>query len=103
MPGMDGKGPAGQGPMTGRGLGPCGRGLARGRAPARGLGLGRGWGRGLGFGLGLALGWCRRAAWWAGTPAEEREVLKARQEVLERQLELVKQQLAETETKEEQA
>lgn len=24
MPGMDGTGPAGQGPMTGRGLGPCG-------------------------------------------------------------------------------
>ena len=23
MPGFDGKGPSGQGPMTGRGLGPC--------------------------------------------------------------------------------
>ena len=30
MPGFDGKGPNGQGPLTGRGLGPCGRGLARG-------------------------------------------------------------------------
>ena len=28
MPGGDGTGPRGEGPMTGRGLGPCGRGLA---------------------------------------------------------------------------
>ena len=27
MPGQDRTGPMGQGPMTGRGLGPCGRGL----------------------------------------------------------------------------
>jgi len=27
MPGMDGTGPQGEGPLTGRGLGPCGRGL----------------------------------------------------------------------------
>lgn len=31
MPGGDGTGPLGQGPLTGRGLGPCGRGLAFGR------------------------------------------------------------------------
>jgi len=36
MPGKDGTGPLGQGPLTGRGLGPCGRGL----------GLKRGFGRG---------------------------------------------------------
>jgi len=30
MPGGDGTGPLGQGPLTGRGLGPCGRGLGRG-------------------------------------------------------------------------
>lgn len=45
MPGQDGTGPAGQGPMTGRGLGPCGGGMRRG--------FGRGFGRGLGV--------CRRA------------------------------------------
>ena len=28
MPGGDGTGPLGEGPLTGRGLGPCGRGLA---------------------------------------------------------------------------
>ena len=45
MPAQDGTGPQGQGPLTGRGLGPCGRGLARGR------GMGRGFGRGRGFGV----------------------------------------------------
>ncbi len=28
MPGGDGTGPYGKGPLTGRGIGPCGRGLA---------------------------------------------------------------------------
>ncbi len=39
MPGYDRTGPRGQGSLTGRGLGPCGRGLAFRR------GLGRGFGR----------------------------------------------------------
>ncbi|MDD3774200.1 MAG: DUF5320 domain-containing protein [Patescibacteria group bacterium] len=30
MPRQDGTGPQGQGPMTGRGMGPCGLGLRRG-------------------------------------------------------------------------
>ena len=41
MPGRDGTGPLGLGPRTGRGMGPCGRGLGRG---FRG-GFGRGYGR----------------------------------------------------------
>jgi len=44
MPGQDGSGPRGEGPLSGRGLGPCGRGLARGRGFGRGLGIGRGFG-----------------------------------------------------------
>jgi len=51
MPGQDGTGPTGQGALTGRGLGPCGAGLARGR------GFGRGFGRGLGRGFGRRC-WC---------------------------------------------
>jgi hypothetical protein len=47
MPGMDGTGPLGQGPLTGRGLGPCGAGFRRG--------FGRGMGRGLGMGRRFAL------------------------------------------------
>ncbi|MEM2916545.1 MAG: DUF5320 domain-containing protein [Candidatus Woesearchaeota archaeon] len=43
MPGFDGTGPMGLGPMTGRGMGLCGRGFR--------LGFGRGFGRfGRGFG-----------------------------------------------------
>lgn len=42
MPGFDRTGPIGRGAMTGRGLGPCGGGFARGR------GFGRGSGRGFG-------------------------------------------------------
>jgi hypothetical protein len=41
MPGQDRTGPAGMGPMTGRGLGSCGSGLRRGF----GCGFGRGVGR----------------------------------------------------------
>ena len=45
MPGFDGTGPSGLGPRTGRGMGPCGRGL----------GFRRGYGRGMGFGRGLVV------------------------------------------------
>jgi len=41
MPGRDGTGPSGQGPLSGRGLGPCGRGLGF----RRGFGRGFGWRR----------------------------------------------------------
>ena len=43
MPRYDRTGPIGQGPLTGRGLGPCGRGIAFRR------GFGSGFGRGFGF------------------------------------------------------
>ena len=48
MPRIDGTGPQGAGPLTGRGLGPCGQGLARGRGGffgrfGRGLGFSRRW------------------------------------------------------------
>lgn len=48
MPGFNRTGPQGAGPMTGRGLGPCGGGAAYGRGMARGMG--RGLGRMFGFG-----------------------------------------------------
>ena len=41
MPGFNGAGPEGRGPRTGRGLGPCGLGLARRRVFGRGRGLRR--------------------------------------------------------------
>ena len=41
MPGQDKTGPLGQGALTGRGLGPCGRGLGFRRGFRRGFGRGR--------------------------------------------------------------
>jgi len=58
MPGQDGTGPQGQGPMTGRGLGPCGWGMRRG------------------FGRGF--GWrCWGAAPMTFTKEEEKKILEA--------------------------
>jgi hypothetical protein len=52
MPGFNGRGPMGAGPMTGRGRGLCrtadygyGRRFFRGRGPGLGMGYGRGFGR----------------------------------------------------------
>ncbi len=59
MPGMNGTGPMGQGPMTGGGFGKCGTGTASGNNPLLGIGRGgapRGCGRGLGFGSGRGMG-----------------------------------------------
>lgn len=64
MPGFNGTGPNGMGPMTGRGMGYCnnnntgaGRGMGRsvgfGRGMGRGMGFGRGMGRSMGFGGGF--------------------------------------------------
>jgi hypothetical protein len=62
MPGFNGTGPAGLGPMTGWGRGYCNPYIASyGQAPVTGPtywapGYWRGFGRGLGFGRGRALG-----------------------------------------------
>jgi len=74
MPGGNGTGPAGMGPMTGRGAGFCAGyavpGYANpvgGRGYGMGFGRGRGMGRGRGFGRGFGL--CRvgyGAPAWAG-------------------------------------
>ena len=83
MPGGDGTGPAGMGPMTGRAAGYCASypepgymnsipgGRGGGFGYGRGGGRGRGWGRGRGFGWG-GRGWGRGAysygAAYYGTP-----------------------------------
>ena len=55
MPRGDGTGPAGQGPLTGRGLGRCAGNDAPGYGNGFfGRGFGMGWGRGFGFGRGYA-------------------------------------------------
>ena len=67
MPTRDGTGPLGQGPLTGRGLGPCGAGI----------GFRRGFGRGIGRGRGLALGCCPVANQADLTAEEEKKILAA--------------------------
>jgi len=62
MPGGDGTGPGGMGPMTGRAAGFCAGYPAQGYANpvgGRGMGMGMGWGRGRGggFGRGRGFGW----------------------------------------------
>lgn len=47
---LDGTGPMGMGPMTGRGLGPCNGGTRRGFEGRMGR-AGRGFGRGVGYGM----------------------------------------------------
>ncbi len=75
MPGQDRTGPTGQGPMTGRGMGPCGRG--------QGYGGGRGFGRGAGFGRGM--GW-RAAAPGPLTKEEEKKLLEEEKQEIEKRL-----------------
>ncbi len=79
MPKFDGTGPRGQGPMTGRGFGPCGKGL----------GMGLGGGRGYGRGLGRYFGW--------NQPQTKEEKLKALadyKKALEEELEDIKKEEA---------
>ncbi|MHA1291908.1 MAG: DUF5320 domain-containing protein [Promethearchaeota archaeon] len=59
MPGGDGTGPVGQGPMTGRALGYCAGYSTPGYTKGLRGGMGRGWWRGRGFGFGRGIGWGR--------------------------------------------
>lgn len=73
MPGYDRTGPWGRGPLTGRGLGPC----------RRGLGWRRGFGRDYGFRVRPL------------TKEEEKEILKAEKEALEQDIADIKEKLEE--------
>ncbi len=81
MPGFDGTGPRGMGPMTGRGMGPCAG------AYGPGLGYGRGYGRAM-------CGWGYRQ--YRALPKTDRK------DILEQEIEDLKQELemAEGELKE---
>jgi len=121
MPGGNGTGPMGMGPMTGRGAGYCAGYPVPGYmnpAPGRGVwggGRGRGWGRGLGLGFRGGRG---RGGWWgtvpnaagpyyaapqaapafAGPTAEqERDALQGQVEYLEDALDGIRKRMAELE------
>lgn len=80
MPGMDGTGPYGTGPV-GRGLGPCGGGWA-GR-------FSRGWGRGFGYG-----GWYGWNAMNMPSPVDEIALLENQKKWLESQIEVINTRIA---------
>ena len=103
MPGGDGTGPFGMGPMTGRGMGYCAGYSVPGYANygfGRGLGCGRGFRRM--FSRAGMMGWAHYGAYPYGfqpysgqvTAADEREVLQNQAAFLEKQLNQVREQLS---------
>ena len=120
MPGGDGTGPAGMGPMTGRGVGFCagyavpgyanpvgGRGYGMGFGRGRGMGRGRGFGRGFGLGragygvpawAGVADSYPANASFWTTlTAAQEVEGLKQQAEFLQNSLSQVSERIEQLE------
>ena len=79
MPRQDKTGPMGMGPGTGRGMGPCGKGLDSG------LGMGRGYGRAM-------CGWFYRK-YQAMPKDERRELLKSEIEDLKQEMQMVEEEL----------
>lgn len=102
MPRGNGTGPAGMGPMTGRGLGYC-AGYARPGFANFGYGMGRGAGRGMGRGY-FAAGYPAYGRYsWNVPPVaaegyDEMSDLKYREELLEDQLKQIKDRLANLES-----
>jgi hypothetical protein len=88
MPGYDRTGPWGYGPMTGRGMGPCGRGSRTGAARGSGRGMGRGFAR---YGPYSPVP--------AYEPTREQEIadLRAEKELVEKELEEIKSRMKELE------
>ena len=76
MPGLDRTGPLGEGPLTGRGFGPCGRGL----------GFRHGYGRGYGF---------RARAMPVITEKEEADILKDELKLLKQEMQDIEKRLKE--------
>jgi len=117
MPGGDGTGPGGMGPMTGRAAGYCagysvpgymnpiaGRGFGFGRGRGFGRGFGRGWGRwavppygGVAYGTYPAV---PAVPYGAPTREQELEVLRSQSEGFQQALEGIQKRISELEAKE---
>lgn len=85
MPGFNGTGPNGAGPMTGRGMGSCaGRGMGRGLGHGAGKGAGR-------RGCGYASAGFRFGGWPAYEPTEDqkKEILNNQANFLENELKAI--------------
>ena len=85
MPGKDGTGPTGTGPMTGRAWGLCTDTEETKRGFFRGRGLGLGLGRGRGFG--------RRFATGQASPEKQKSLLQDQKAVLQDRLKAIDKQL----------
>ena len=88
MPGFDGKGPNGMGPMSGRGMGRCADGTGRN--------FGRGFGRGCGMGFGRCFGMRNGFCPWVQAPLtkeEEKKLVEEEIKQLETYLKELKKQL----------
>lgn len=110
MPGLDGTGPRGEGPMTGGGRGYCtpgqvgnrptyGWGYGYGRGYGQGRGIRRGYGRGRGFGWREDYpGW---GGWYGGpytmSPGDEVNMLKAEADAISSDLEVINRRIEELE------
>ncbi len=110
MPGGDGTGPRGMGPMTGRGAGFCagystggyantvfGRYVGFGFGRARGCGLGRGFGRGLGWYEAFADGYYGNQYLREITPKQEAEALKKQAKVMQDEINAINEHIKELE------
>jgi len=118
MPGGDGTGPMGMGPMTGRAAGYCANnsmpGYANPVAGRGGFGFGRGRGRGRGFGRGF--GWGQGAYPYAYgypnygtpymvpsypanvTPKQEADMLKAEAKAMQEEIDAINQRVKDLES-----
>jgi hypothetical protein len=87
MPGRDGTGPMGAGPMTGRGFGICtgANAVKYGAGFGMGLGLARRRGFGRGFGRGFPVNEI--------SSETQKELLQAQKEILQKRLEVIDKQL----------
>jgi len=116
MPGGDGTGPAGMGPMTGRAAGYCagysvpgyanpvgGRmGMGWGRGFGRGRGWGRGFGRGRGFGAAYGYGVPYNPVAYGGypyaqelNPQQEADMLKDQAKAMQDELKAINDRISE--------
>lgn len=97
LPGIDGSGPMGAGPMSGRGLGLC----TEVNGERYGVGFGRGFGRGRayrcgfgpGFGPAFARGFGRGVVWNQPSPKTRKELLQEERDMLKGRLEAIDEQL----------
>ena len=109
MPRGDRTGPAGMGPMTGRGAGYCAGYATPGFAnPGFRRGMGMAWGRGGGYGMGMARGrggfgfmampYAPAAPYYAApSPQDELEMLRTQADWLKSQMDSINRRISELE------